>query len=81
MTARTTRHFRELGRTRRFRLGSRRRLQRIRFRGNWSLEAILFFVAMLFILTIVVPWLIRHPPDDPEEPDGEPAFRAVGVTR
>ena len=41
---------RELGRARTYRAGSRRRLQKIRFRGNWSLEAILFFVSMLFIL-------------------------------
>jgi hypothetical protein len=73
LTARTTRHFRELGRARSHRSGSRRRLQKIRFRGNWSPEAILFVLSMLFILTIVIPWLVRHSPDDPYVPE-QPAF-------
>jgi hypothetical protein len=67
----STRHFRELGRARSYRSGSRRRLQKIHFHGNWSAEAILFLLSMLFILTVVVPWLVRHSPDDlsvPEQP-------------
>jgi hypothetical protein len=71
MTARSTRHFRELGRARSCRHGSRRRLQEVRFRGNWSPEAILFFLSMLFILAVIVPWLARHSPDDvsvPQQP-------------
>jgi hypothetical protein len=75
MTARTMRHFREPGRALRARSGSRRRLQKISFRGNWSPEAILFLLSMLLILTVVVPWLVRHSPDDP--PGAErPAFGA-----
>ena len=77
MTSRTTRHFRELGRTRRYRCGSRRGLAKIRFRGNWSPEAIILVVWMLFILTVVIPWLVRHGDDEAPAPDGRPAFRAV----
>jgi hypothetical protein len=64
MTAWSTRHFRELGRYRSHRSGSRRRLMKIRFRGNWSPEAILFLLSMLFILAVIVPWLAGHAPDD-----------------
>jgi len=76
MTARSARHFREFGRARRYRSGSRRRLQRIRIRDNWSPEAILFLVSMLIILMVVIPWLVRHAVDDSYAPDW-PAYRAV----
>jgi hypothetical protein len=70
MSARTARAFRELGRPRKTgRSGSRRRLQRIAFRGNWSLEAIVFFVSMLFLLLVVVPWLVQHAPTDDDSTD------------
>jgi hypothetical protein len=63
MSARTAKAFRDVGRPRkRCRSGSRRRLQRIEFRGNWSLEAIVFLVSMLFLLLVVVPWLVQHAP-------------------
>lgn len=75
MPARTARQFRELGRARKSRSGSRRRLQRIQFRGNWSLEAILFFVSMLLFLTVIVPWLVRHAPDDGDPPDEPTTLR------
>jgi hypothetical protein len=75
MSARTARQFRELGRSRKWRTGSRRRLQRIRFRGNWSLDAILFFLSMLFFLAVVLPWLVQHAPDDGDPPDEPPALR------
>jgi hypothetical protein len=75
MTNRTTRHFRELGRERTRRSGSRRRLKKIRFRGNWSLEAILFFLSMLFLLTVVVPWLVQLAPDDGDPLDERPTLR------
>ena len=53
MTARSARHFRELGRAKNRRSGgqSRRNIEKIRFRGNWSREAIWFLISMLFILT------------------------------
>ena len=77
MTSRTTRDFRELGRARKYRRGSRRRLQRIHFRGNWSREAIIFVLSMLLILTVIVPWLVHHALDEPPEPNERPAFRMV----
>ena len=42
--------------------GSRRRLKRIRLRdhGSWELWALLAWLA--FLLFVVVPWMIRHPP-------------------
>jgi hypothetical protein len=73
MTARSTRHFREAGRYRSRTSGSRRRLMKIRFRGNWSPEAILFLLSMLFILAVIVPWLARHSPDEVSV-TGQPAF-------
>jgi len=41
--------------------GSRRRVRRIRFRGNWSLEIVLFIIWILFALFVLVPWIVRHP--------------------
>jgi len=41
--------------------GSRRRVRRIRFRGNWSLEIVLFVIWLLFALFVLVPWIVRHP--------------------
>jgi hypothetical protein len=76
MSERSTRHFREQGRALSYRQGSRRRLQNVRLRGNWSPEAIVFLVSMLFILTVVVPWLVQLSPDDLYAP-GRPAFRVL----
>ena len=44
--------------------GSRKRLKRIKFFENTSVEFWLFVVLMLFMLLVVVPWLIKHPPRD-----------------
>jgi hypothetical protein len=78
MTAQSARHLRELGRAKNRRSGgqSRRNIEKIRFRGNWSREAIWFLISMLFILTVVIPWLVCHPPNDPDAPR-EPTFRAL----
>jgi len=77
MTARIAGHLRELGRARSRRSGgqSRRNIEKIRFRGNWSRAAIWFLISMLFILTVVIPWLVRHPPTEPETPRREPTLR------
>jgi hypothetical protein len=64
MTARSMQHFRELGRARSYRSGSKRRLRKIRLRGNWSPGAIAFLIVLLLIFTVLIPWLVRHPPDD-----------------
>jgi hypothetical protein len=45
-------------------LGSKKRLQRITLRGNWSTELWIVIVVLLFTLLVVVPWMIRHPPLD-----------------
>ena len=44
--------------------GSRKRLNRIRLRGNGSIELWIFVALMAFMLTVGVPWLIRHPMED-----------------
>lgn len=55
--------------------GSRRRLRRIRFRSNWSLEMVLFLLWLLFVLTVLIPWMVRHPHNDaPEQGHAEPAL-------
>jgi hypothetical protein len=41
--------------------GSRRRIRRIRARRNWSIELAIFIVWMIFVLTVVVPWIASHP--------------------
>ena len=78
MTARSTQHFREEGPAKSYDSGSRRRLQRIRLRGNWSPAAIVFLVMLLLLFTVLIPWLVRHPPDGPDHPyvPERPAFRA-----
>jgi hypothetical protein len=40
--------------------GSRRRLKRIKVRGNSSLELWLLIAWVAFLLVIVLPWLLRH---------------------
>jgi hypothetical protein len=47
--------------------GSRRRLKRLTLRGNWSPELLLFVAWLLFCLLVLVPWLVRHPPEHGHE--------------
>jgi len=42
--------------------GSRKRLRRIGWRENTSVELWIFVVLVLFMLFVGIPWLIRHPP-------------------
>jgi hypothetical protein len=42
--------------------GSWRRIRRITFRGNWSLQFMLFLAWLLLCLFVLVPWMVRHPP-------------------
>jgi hypothetical protein len=44
--------------------GSRRKVRRITLRGNWSIELLLFVAWLLFCLLVLVPWMVRHPPQD-----------------
>jgi hypothetical protein len=44
---------------------------RITLRGNWSLEVLIFVAWLLFALLVLVPWLVRHPPEHGEQ-TGEP---------
>jgi hypothetical protein len=40
--------------------GSRRRLQRLRLRGNGSLELWLLLFWVLFLLLVAVPWMLKQ---------------------
>jgi len=40
--------------------GSRRRLRRIKLRGNGSLELWLLVLWVAFVLLVVVPWMLRQ---------------------
>jgi hypothetical protein len=62
---------RSAGRPAKIYRGSRRRLKRIAFRGNWSFELLLFVAWLLFCLLVLVPWLVRHPPEHRQQ-TGEP---------
>ena len=42
--------------------GSRRRIRRLTWRGNMSLEFWLFVIAVLLAVILGIPWLIKHPP-------------------
>jgi hypothetical protein len=44
--------------------GSRKRLKRIEFLENTSVEFWVMVVLLVIMLLVVVPWLIRHPPRD-----------------
>jgi uncharacterized membrane protein YbhN (UPF0104 family) len=57
--------------------GSRRRLKRITLRGNWSLELALFLVWLLFCLLVLVPWLVRHPPEHGHQPSESESIQPV----
>jgi hypothetical protein len=39
-------------------------VRRIRFRDNWAVELWILVAVLLFVLFVVVPWLVRHPPLD-----------------
>jgi hypothetical protein len=41
--------------------GSRKRIKRITFCKNLSVEFWIFVVFLLFLLFAIVPWMIRHP--------------------
>jgi len=40
--------------------GSRKRVERIRWRGNNSPEMWIFVILLVFLLTVVVPWMMNH---------------------
>lgn len=42
--------------------GSRRRLQRITLKDNWSVPIWILLLWVMFLLFVVVPWMIRHQP-------------------
>ena len=44
--------------------GSRKRVRRIRMRGNWAVELWILVAVILFVLFVVVPWLVQPPPLD-----------------
>jgi hypothetical protein len=43
--------------------GTRKRLERITLRGNWSVEIWLYVIFVLFLLLVAIPWMVRHPPE------------------
>ena len=50
--------------------GSKKHLRQIRFRDTWSVAFWILIVVLLIQLFVVVPWLIRHPPDHIDHPPG-----------
>lgn len=42
--------------------GSRRRLERITLRDNWTVEMWLLVAWVAFLLFVVVPWMVRQSP-------------------
>jgi hypothetical protein len=40
---------------------SGKRLQRIKLRGNWSVEFWMWVLAVFFALFVLIPWLVKHP--------------------
>ena len=78
MTRRNIDHLGDFGPAKDYRRGSRGRLRKIRFRGNWSIEVVILILSMLLVLTVLIPWLVRHPLDDvPEHGPQEPTFGAT----
>jgi len=51
---------------------SRTRVQKIKLRGNWSIEVWIFIGIILIALFVMVPWLISHPPHEPPARVSEP---------
>ena len=43
---------------------SRKRVQRITLRGNWSVEVWILIGIIVVALFVLVPWLIKHPPNE-----------------
>jgi hypothetical protein len=39
-------------------------VRRIRFRDNWAVELWILVAVILFVLFVLVPWLVQHPPVD-----------------
>jgi hypothetical protein len=39
-------------------------VRRIKLLGNWSPELLLFIAWLLFCLLVLVPWIVRHPPQE-----------------
>jgi len=52
-------------------------MNRITFRGNWSLELLLFVLWLLFCLLVLVPWLVRHPHEHGSQPRESTPAKAV----
>jgi hypothetical protein len=67
MARRKNHHLGGFGPARDSRRGSPRRVRKIRFRGNWSTEIVIFILSMLLVLTVLIPWIVRHPLDDAHE--------------
>jgi hypothetical protein len=40
--------------------GSPRRVRRLTFKSNWSMEVWLLIAWVIFLLFVVVPWMLRH---------------------
>lgn len=56
--AATTR--RDRGRPSKTYRGSRRRVERITLKRNWSLPMWVLVAWVIFLLFVVVPWMVRH---------------------
>jgi hypothetical protein len=67
MARRDTHHLGGFGPAKDYRRGSRRRVRKIRFRGNWSIEIVIFILSMLLVLTVLIPWIVRHSVGDAQE--------------
>jgi hypothetical protein len=52
--------------------GTRKRLARIRLRGNSSIELWLFIVLVILLFAVVFPWVESHPPSPHRHPDAPP---------
>jgi uncharacterized iron-regulated membrane protein len=47
--------------------GSRKRIRRIKWRDNTSIEFWILVLLMLLLLFVGIPWMIRHPPADHDD--------------
>jgi hypothetical protein len=50
--------------------GSRKRIQRIKWRENTSVEFWILVILLLFMLLVAIPWLIKHPIEHHHEQSG-----------
>jgi hypothetical protein len=55
--------------------GSRKRIQRIKWRENTSIQFWLFVVFLLLLLFVGIPWMIKHPIEHHHEPTGAATVR------